>query len=45
VLLISGYSEETIAEAGRLGASRAFLGKPFSLELFQRTVRNLLDSD
>ena len=44
VLLISGYSDEAIAEAGHPTAHRAFLGKPFSLEVLQRQVRDLLDS-
>ena len=43
VLLISGYSDEAVAKAGLAAAGRAFLAKPFPLELLRRNVRDLLD--
>jgi CheY-like chemotaxis protein len=42
VLLVSGYSEETIAGHGELGARPAFLEKPFTTEALARKVRLLL---
>jgi PAS domain S-box-containing protein len=45
VLFVSGYSDEAVRQHGLAGAGRAFLGKPFGLDLVLRTLRELLDSN
>ena len=42
VLYLSGYAEDAIASFGDLGASKAFLQKPFTLQSLSRKVREVL---
>lgn len=44
VLYMSGYPRDTISAHGILSSDVDLLNKPFSLEEFQRTVRQVLDS-
>jgi CheY-like chemotaxis protein len=44
VLHTSGYSDEAIVQHGVLGASAAFLQKPFSMQALASKVREVLDS-
>ena len=42
VLYLSGYAEDAIASFGDLGAGKAFLQKPFTLQNLSRKVREVL---
>lgn len=42
-IFTSGYSSKAIAQSGMLGPDDVFVGKPFSLDGFARTIRKLLD--
>jgi CheY-like chemotaxis protein len=44
VLFISGYSDEAVARHGLASPGRAFLSKPFGLEVLLLRVRQLLDA-
>lgn len=44
VLLVSGYSEDTVASKGAMVPGARYLAKPFSGETLARTVRHLLDA-
>jgi response regulator RpfG family c-di-GMP phosphodiesterase len=44
VLFISGYTDDAIVRHGVLESGAAFLQKPFSLQLFSRRVREVLDA-
>jgi PAS domain S-box-containing protein len=44
VLFISGYTDDAIVRHGVLERGTAFLQKPFSLEVFTRRVREVLDA-
>ena len=42
VILMSGYTDEDLAERGFSGDGEPFLQKPFSTKVFLRTVRDVL---
>lgn len=44
ILYISGYDDESVTRHGLAGAGRVFLSKPFGLDAFLRSVRELLDT-
>ena len=44
VILISGYTEETITSQKMLKPGISFLSKPFSIEVLLRKIRELLDA-
>ncbi len=44
VLYLSGYTEDAIVHQGALGAGKAFLQKPFTLQSLARKVREVLHS-
>jgi FixJ family two-component response regulator len=44
VLFVSGYTDESLLEAGQFPAGTAFLQKPFTLGSLLGKVREVLDS-
>jgi len=44
VLFISGYTDDAIVRHGVLESGTAFLQKPFSVQVFTRRVREVLDA-
>jgi two-component system cell cycle sensor histidine kinase/response regulator CckA len=44
ILFMSGYSDEAVHRQGMLGASAAFLEKPFTERTLARKVREVLDA-
>jgi CheY-like chemotaxis protein len=44
ILFISGYSDEAVHGAAGLEHGTAFLGKPFSADALERTIRGLLEA-
>lgn len=42
ILFMSGYSSEEVGQAGALERSAPFLGKPFSAEVLEQKVREVL---
>ncbi len=45
VLLISGYTEESISQGGAMGEAVSFLQKPFSPQSLAEKVREVLDEN
>jgi PAS domain S-box-containing protein len=45
VLLMSGYTDQEVLRAGTLPVRAAFLSKPFSPDVLERKVREILDAD
>jgi PAS domain S-box-containing protein len=45
VLFISGYLDDALRAGGVAGSSHAFLAKPFSADVFVKTVRAVLDGE
>ena len=43
VLFLSGYADHEIIEKRVLQSDATFLAKPFAVDEFERTVRELLD--
>ena len=44
LLLMSGYTDQTLHELRRLGTGTSFIQKPFSATKFTRRARELLDA-
>jgi FixJ family two-component response regulator len=42
VILMSGYTDEDLAERGATGDGEPFLQKPFSTKVFLQVVRDVL---